>query len=450
MAAFDIAELTSPISETDPCGPDFDLAGDPDFMNFMARAEGLLPTSFFSGPEGAPVSRTSIDVQSELESARPFLAKTRDIRLLVLLAKFCLFDRDLEGFLRFVTAIGVLLDSQWENVHPRGEDGDFGARLAVLDTLDDMAPVIFPLQYLPLFEDRRLGAVCYRHFMFATGRAEPRESEEKHDLAALEKAATESDLASLIGTRQRFEDLRTALAAIKKACDARQPGAGGDFKKVSDLAAAIFALLNETVVKLDPTAGKTIADAPAAEPAATTTTGRVKTSQDAGTALGAVAGYFARHEPSNPALLLVCQAEQLVGKSLAEIMQILLPAKYQEAKIRIDKEQSLELPIERLAQLDTSHHSAAMPEGSSGADTPPAEGEQPGGEAVAAPPVEAEQQTAQINGAIRTRQDALAMLDEIAAFYRFAEPSSPIALIAERARNLASANFSALIKELIS
>jgi hypothetical protein len=32
-----------PVSPDDPCGPDLDLEGDAEFLNFVAAAEGILP-----------------------------------------------------------------------------------------------------------------------------------------------------------------------------------------------------------------------------------------------------------------------------------------------------------------------------------------------------------------------------------------------------------------------
>ena len=45
MALIDFGMLTKPVSEAAPCGPDLDFDGDLDFMNYLARAEGLLPAS---------------------------------------------------------------------------------------------------------------------------------------------------------------------------------------------------------------------------------------------------------------------------------------------------------------------------------------------------------------------------------------------------------------------
>jgi hypothetical protein len=58
--------------------------------------------------------------------------------------------------------------------------------------------------------------------------------------------------------------------------------------------------------------------------------GAIKCGADAVDALGSVASYFSRNEPSNPALLLVRQALQLTGKSFLEVMLTLVPNTFRE------------------------------------------------------------------------------------------------------------------------
>jgi hypothetical protein len=36
----------APVSPEDPCGPDLDLEGDGEFLNFIAATEGQLPANF--------------------------------------------------------------------------------------------------------------------------------------------------------------------------------------------------------------------------------------------------------------------------------------------------------------------------------------------------------------------------------------------------------------------
>src|SRR5262245_28354889 len=218
MAEIDLAALISPISEDEPCGPDLDLAGDLDYMNYMAKVESLIPTSYFSTLDGKPFDRTTIDLAAELAAIQPFLARTRDIRLLTILGKFSILNRDLVLFETTIRAIQELLRERWDEVHPRGEDGIFTARMVPIETLDDMAPVIFPLQYTPLVRHRRLGEISYRDYMIATGEVQAREGENAHDQTAIDNALMEVELTELVQVVGRFEALRTALADIRTMC----------------------------------------------------------------------------------------------------------------------------------------------------------------------------------------------------------------------------------------
>ena len=108
-----------------------------------------------------------------------------------------------------------------------------------------------------------------------------------------------------------------------------------------------------------------------------------------------------------------------------------MPTKVEEAKVRFGREQALQIPIERLSQFSSSQdfagstNNADSGEASNGASKP-----------IAKAPAQ-------------SRQEALATLEQISAYYRNAEPSSPIALIAERARGLADRDFMSLLKELL-
>jgi len=427
--ADDLAALTSPIADGEPCGPDLDLAGDVDYMNFVAKAESLIPTSFFSGPEQKPFDRSQIDFAAEFAELHPLLARTRDVRLLTILAKLSMLNRDIGGFETAVRAIEQLLKERWDEVHPRGEDGIFSARVAAIETLDDMAPVIFPLQYTPLVRHRRVGELSYRDYMIATGEANAREDESSHDLAAIESALMEVELPELVQVLGRFEALRTAVGEIRNTCSDR---AGLDqaptFKRLPALVDGIRSVLNDVVVKRDPSlalaTGPQGDGADAAAGAAPAMTGEVSSVADAADALAAVAEYFMRCEPSNPALLLVRQAEQLMGKSFFELIEILVPTHVEQAAIYVGKEQMLQLPLQRLSGLVASSEPAYSPEGG---DNGP-------------PPRRLE---------AKTRADAFRLLEQVGAFYRGAEPSSPLPYLTDRARDLASRDFVSLLKHVL-
>jgi type VI secretion system protein ImpA len=131
VTQFDFDSITQPLTADDPCGPDLDLAADDGYLNFLANAEGLLPSSFFS--DGQPFDRSTIDIDNQVAAIGTLLARTRDLRLVTLLARFLLLNDDLPGFGRALEAIATLLETQWEAVHPRAEDGALACVLPLLE-----------------------------------------------------------------------------------------------------------------------------------------------------------------------------------------------------------------------------------------------------------------------------------------------------------------------------
>jgi type VI secretion system protein ImpA len=472
MASIDFEALKAPVSESEPCGPDLDLEGDPEYMNYVARAEGLLPAMFFSRDvEGRqiPFDRTSIDFNTEFQALEKLLDATRDLRLLTLAAKFSILNRDLEMFSSAVETIAGLLAGHWEDVHPKGEDGDFTLRMVSLQTLDDSPTVILPLQHAPLVQSRRFGAISFRNMMVAQGEASAREGEDAPDAAAIESAFREADLSTLVETRDRIDSLRKSLAGLRASWLEK---AGYDqaitFTKLSPLVDKILAALDGAVAKRSPAAALATQPAvgsgtpppsggvapPIPGPAAAA---QIQSVRDAARALAAAAGYFARSEPSSPALLLVRQAQYLIGKSFHEVIQTLLPTHADQASIRLGNDQIFELPIERLSGVtlesnDSSYSGDAsldqpdsLPEDGNDAeclsnDEPSAaetaganEGSHPDGAVPAA----------------NTRHDAIALLEQVSAFYRTAEPASPIPLLTDRACGMSQKDFLSLLKDVL-
>jgi type VI secretion system protein ImpA len=431
MAAIEFAALAGPVSDEEPCGPDLDLGGDPDYMNFIARTEGVLPVTFFSGPEGKPFDRTSIDFEAEFATIGPLLERTRDVRLLALLAKLFVLNRDLASFVSCIGLIDALLKERWDAVHPQGSDGDFAIRMAAIESLDDMPPVVFPLQYLPLINHRRLGPLSYRSWMIATGEAKPREGEAVLDPAAIETAMMETELPALVGTRDQFQSLQAALRSVRDICVDRTGGErAAKLDKLPGLVDKILALVEGVVVKRDPalaTLDPQASESEAGSGAPTTIpAGAVASTRDVADALAAIADYFGRFEPSSPALLLVRQAEQLMGKSFLEVMRVLVPNHMEQAAVQIGKDKQIfDLPIERLSAF---------------------------AEAVPAPDDEASQATGDDvprRLEAKTRGDAIRLLEQIGTYYRIAEPSSPVPFLTDRARSFAERDFLSLLKELL-
>ncbi|MBR0952499.1 ImpA family type VI secretion system protein [Bradyrhizobium canariense] len=424
----DVASLTQPVAADDPCGPDLDASGDVQYLNFFAGAESLLPMSYFevvnaNGDRGR-FDPKAIDIAGQFAAARPLLARTRDLRLNMLLAKFSILNRDLDGFLNCLKATTTLLREQWEAVHPRAEDGDYALRAVTIEAIDVFPTVINPLQFLPLIENRRQGTLNYRAYQVAKGEIPAGDADtDAPDLAMIERIIDDTDLDTLRAVSARCTAVAAEIAGIKTIWHEKlNSGQPISLDRVSGVVNGMAAWLAGLVAERDPSA---VVAAPADDAELSDTqhpieaTGALTSSGQATAALAAAADYFARMEPSNPALLLVRQAQEMVGKSFIEVMRMLVPAHVESAAINIGRDKFFDLPIERMAELATPSSSG----------------------------IESEVQDTVFSA--ENRAQALGMLAKVAAFFRTAEPSSPIPFLVDRARELAQRDFLSLLNDVL-
>lgn len=423
----DVASLTHPVAADDPCGPDLDAIGDVQYLNFFAGAESLLPMSFFevvnANGERGRFDPKAVDFAGQFAAAQPLLARTRDLRLNLLLAKFSILNRDLDGFLCCLKATNLLLREQWEAVHPRGEDGDYALRAVTVEAIDVFPTVINPLQFLPLIENRRHGNLNYRAYQIAQGEIPAGDADaDGPDLATIERIVSETDLDTLKTASARCSAVAAEIAGIKATWREKlNSGQPISLDRLSGLVNGMAAWLAGLVALRDPTAiAGTAEDAgPVDTQVPSDTIGVVASSAQASAALAAAADYFARMEPSNPALLLVRQAQEMVGKSFIEVMRMLVPSHVESAAINIGRDKVFDLPIERMAELATSLSSTT------------------------------DDSAQDIVFSVENRAQALGLLTKVASFFRTAEPSSPIPFLVDRARDLAQRDFLSLLNDVL-
>jgi type VI secretion system protein ImpA len=408
-----VLELCVPLSEADPCGPDLDFDGDADYLNFFAQSEGLLPSSFFSTEDGKAFDRATVDLPRQIEAIKPLWERSRDLRLLMIRARLSILDRNLGGFAVSVAAIAQWLENFWEDVHPRGPDGNFVARVAALGALD-LPTVVFPLQYTPLCEGRRTGAVTYRAWMIATGEVKPRAGEQKQPSSALTETVGQAPTEVLAATRRHIRMLKASLGRIRDVFGKHGSSAGLE---------TLPALVDKIQAFVDPRAAlgdqKRTAEGKDTAPAGDAPASLA----DAQQALAAIAAYYSRSEPSSPALPLVRQAHQLIGKSFFEVMSILVPAQLDKAAFQIGADQFFELPVNKLSKLPDGAAPAASPATSNSG------------------------KAAQYR--VSSRAQAIELLEQVQRFFRHAEPSSPVPMLCERARGFAERDFMGVLREVL-
>jgi type VI secretion system protein ImpA len=413
----DRSDLVAALAEDDPCGPDLDLEGDPDFMNYMARAEGLLPGRFFE------FDRSSLDLPAEIAGAGALQARTRDVRLLSMLAKFAILNRDLKGFARYVAAVADLLETRWETVNPRDVDGDWSLRLGAPQSLDDLAPSVLPLQHVPLVRHGRIGPITFRAQLVAAGDITPREDEEHPDAGSIDRAMGEVELDGLVAARDLVNVISTSLTRIRAtAVDRAGYEQAPKFERLGPLVDKMLAWLDGHVAARDPSQSTQATEAAAGGGAAgepSIAPGEIAGASDVSAALAAIEAYFVTSEPSNPALLLIRQAAQLVGKSFIDAMRVLAPGFVDQAAINIGRVDTFALPLERLSEFSSVDGAQEW----GGAEPPRFD--------------------------VRNRTEAIATIAAVIAFYGRVEPSSPIPFLLERARSLAGRDFISILKDLL-
>jgi type VI secretion system protein ImpA len=433
-----VAALCVPMPGADPCGPDLDVEGDADYLNFFAQVEGILPTSFFDPLDGKPFDRTMIDINGQLAAIKPLLARTRDIRLLIVQARLLILNRDLAGFAVNVAAAAQWLDTFWDEIHPRAQGGDLTARSMAIAALD-VPTVVFPLQYAPLFEVRRVGPITYRGLMIATEEVKPRSGEPKLASAAIMDARSDADPAVLAAARKHVAMLKTALERIRNAFAMHSASAG--LENLPALVAKIHAFIdpnaaNVAAAAADAEAGAADGQQVQQDGASGKSAGAAPTSlAEASEALAAIADYYSRREPSSPTLPLVRQAHQLIGKSFIEIISILVPAHLEKAAFQIGADQFFELPVGKLSKLSDGAAVATSPGASDGA----------GPETNAAQPARG----ALPRYRVESRSQAVALLDQVQRYFRHSEPSSPVPMLCERARAFAERDFMGVLRDVL-
>lgn len=431
MADFNLLE---PLAVDPPCGPDLEAQEDDAFLDYYYEAESRLPERYFipgnagDRREDRVFDPRSVDLGAETAAIRALLARSRDLRLLSLLARFQILAGRLEDFTATVEDMAAAL-AQWPaELNPQGS-----ARRAALEALNAQATAVMPLMHVSVVPN---GDVTLRRYLVVTGKASPRESEQ--DLAGsdfLGALRADANQRAVGQTHQRLTRLLDALHRI--AALAAGQGYHPDLAALRGAASDMQAMIAAARPELqpwqaaalpepapervaDPVAG--LADAPMPLPVAPAGDRPVPDRAAAEAALDAAQGWLAAHEPSSPALMLVAQARALVGRPLVEALEMLMPAQAAGAVLRIGQGTPFALPMERLKAL-TQAGLQDRPQAAAAAASPPP---------------------------ISRRADLVATLQGVEGYFASNEPASPVPLLLAKARDMLHKRFDAIVAELLA
>ena len=448
--------LTDPVDADPPCGPDLEKQDDAAFVDYYFEAEGRLPERYFTpglAPDGSEdrfFDPKSMDFSSESRQIADLLKRSRDVRLTSLLARFAILSGRIGEFADAVEQTARLLEIWPAEVNPRVDTGA-AERRAAIEALNTQPTVIMPLLHAPILPS---GDVTLRRYMVATGRADPRASEQGLDgstdvLAPLRGDATRAQLARVQGDLSRLAEalsqivyltghhptarfspdlgaLRTAVADMQAMIASARPDLPGWSADQSAANAAMADLMPESDTPDSAQLGGPLGAALGAAPAPVAAPSDAPRIPDRAAALAALQmaeSWLAEREPSSPSLLLVTQARLLVGAPLVQALETLLPAQAGRAVLNIGLGSPFALPMDRLKTLSTA---GLETQAQSGAPAP-----------APLPP-------------ITDRRGLTACLMGIETYYAQHEPASPVPLLLAKARDMLVKRFDAIVAELIA
>lgn len=443
--------IIKPVDESDVCGPDLDATDDMDFVDYYYDALNRLPEQYIKpgvrrsnndDDRGADdvFKVESVNISNENKNIDALLKRSRDIRLLVLKAKWeCLAGRFVKSS-EAVCAIAELLETFGSAVHPAITSSASERREALSDLAGEVGrhSLTLPLQFIGLVGSTE---VTLRKLKLAQKTATPYSFEEEVSLdmlqsalsqpsvrkqveasheAALNMAQALERITTLSRTQPNapftpeFSGLITVLDEIRGAITAVRPDLRGTEAEYESAEAVSQATSS------DKDKDSTGSNAPAVAEMAPQA-GAIGSHLQASKALETCEQYFRAHEPSSAAVLLITQARLLIGKSLIEALETLLPEQASHAVVEFGPQAGFALNIDRLRAL--TNEAAPAAETPAEADFEPV--------------------------SVSSGADAAALIREVEKFFHLKEKSSAVPVLLRRARSYLDKDFQALVDELM-
>lgn len=319
----DVAALLGEIAPDKPCGDNLEY--DPTFLAMEQAAQGK-PEQQFGGTVVPAEDPNWREVQSH---ALDLLTRTKDLRVVVQLARAVLNTSGLTAFCQTLALIRGLVERYWESFHPQldPEDGnDPTLRVNLLVSLCDSATTLTYLRKTPLVSSRTVGRFSWRDWAIGKGDLPAPAGAEPPSVATIEAAFMDCDLNELQATAQAARDAIEHVTAIEAGMTA-QVGAG----RAASLAELNGALKGIVAVLAEQLARRGVVE-PSAEGAAAAENGQqqslngeIRTREDVIRMLDKLCDYYDRYEPSSPLPILLKRAKRLTTKGFLDIIRDLVP-----------------------------------------------------------------------------------------------------------------------------
>jgi type VI secretion system protein ImpA len=330
-------KISSEVSGNEVCG--INLEDDPAFQNFFFASQGTPER--FDGQSTIPAEAP--DWRDVKKQGLEYLEKTRDLKLISVLAQSVLNTEGLAKFEQCLNGLAQQIKNHWQDVFPPldEDDGDPLERISALGYLCDKDFVISILKKLPIAHSKVLGNVTLQAIDRAVGPA---------------GAKNEGDLAipQIIGIfKESDPELITATYNIVIKCVAHLTEinntfieqAGNEYNVNCDATIDVLNQLGNSLKKYGNLHVEVITEAEEAteSPTSQQSTGdstsantrnhhnfdsanmKLTSRNDVERCFDLILAYYQQCEPSSPVPILINRAKKLVNSDFLDIVKDIFP-----------------------------------------------------------------------------------------------------------------------------
>ncbi|MFQ5560551.1 MAG: type VI secretion system protein TssA [Nitrospinota bacterium] len=313
----DIKRLLEPVSPESPCGEDLEY--DSDFLDLFKKAT-YIPAKKMGNEEIPAVEPPWPEIH---EKSLSLLLRSKDLRVLVVLSKALLCEKQFEGFAEGLGLVRSMLETYWTTLHPLPdpEDGDVTMRLSALSELGDYEFGVQRVSQIPLVSLRGLGAF---------GLDEMEKAKTTPQLhSEVEAAFLECDIGELTAREKNISVCVDNLFVIQNILLEKAE----KITKLDDLSSLLKKAQTILADKIS-TRGGSVNEEPGnsnenAQPerpqASPQLSGVISSPEDVKRTLESICEYYSKNEPSSPIPLLLQRAKRLVSKNFMQILEDISP-----------------------------------------------------------------------------------------------------------------------------
>jgi type VI secretion system protein ImpA len=321
-AVIDIESLLAETPESPPCGPDLEY--DAAYLEFDQLLRGRIEQQF-----GATVFAAEETAWGEvLVQGAALLKRSKDLRIASVVVRALVRTEGFAGLQPGLRLIHGLVDRFWEHIHPgldADDPGDPMTRMNALGPLVDPLVLLRDLRDAPLVRSRQHGEVFVRDIEVSLGRIAPRDKATVLSLAQIEAVLAGVALEDAAAMARVPETLAAAKALASLLDDKVGPERAPDFKALLTTLHTLVQVCGKYVVA---PAVPEVPDAPAAgssAPAAQPISGDIRSRDDVLQMIDKIVQYLERHEPTNPAPLLLKRGKRFMSMSFVDIFKEISP-----------------------------------------------------------------------------------------------------------------------------